>query len=190
MTPWESRGQSAWWVPGNFSVISFHFRSLSLRERNIPFSRSVSQSLSLCMETFVITNSHSAAPPSKAVKKCRFYWFSSLYSFWVFVGHKSLQLLQNWYQTWHQFSKSLKTFMAGIYKLIDWAFDTTEYWIFFIFYFLFLSNKALWHQFSKSWRLLWPEFTSSLIELLTQLSTGFFFFLSNKALTLFSSISA
>ena len=60
VTPWELREQSAWWVTWNFSVISFNFLSLSipLRERNIPFSRSVSQSLSLCMEIFVITNSH------------------------------------------------------------------------------------------------------------------------------------
>ena len=71
VTPWELREQSAWWVTWNFSVIPSHFLSLSLREINIPFSWSVSQSLSLCMETFVINNSHSAAP-SKAVKKCRF----------------------------------------------------------------------------------------------------------------------
>ena len=56
VTPWELREHSAWWVTWNFYVI--------------PFSRSVSQSLS-CMETFVITHSHYVAP-SKAVRKCHF----------------------------------------------------------------------------------------------------------------------
>ena len=122
VTPWELREQSAWWVPWNFSVISFHFLSLSLRERNIPFSWSVSHSLSLCMETFVITNSHYIAP-LKAVKKCRFF-IDSLVSI---PFQSSLAPI---------FQK-LKTFMAGIYKLIDWAFDTSEYWntIFLFFFF-------------------------------------------------------
>ena len=51
VTAWELREQSAWWVTWNFSVIPFHFLILSIRERTILFSRSVSQSLSLCMET-------------------------------------------------------------------------------------------------------------------------------------------
>ena len=99
--------------------------------------------------------------PRKLLRNVVFYWLSSLYSFWVFVGHKSLQAFGKLVPSLVPILQKLKTFMV-------------------------------WHQFSKSWRLLWPEFTSSLIELLTQLSTGFFFFffLSSKALTLFSSISA
>ena len=46
VTPWELREQSAWWVTWNFSVISFHFLSLSLREKKYSLL-SISQSISV-----------------------------------------------------------------------------------------------------------------------------------------------
>ena len=58
-----------WWVTWNFSVIPFHFLSLSLREKYSFLS--ISQSISV---------------PRKLLRNVGFHWLSSLYSFSVFVG--------------------------------------------------------------------------------------------------------
>ena len=136
VTPWELRKQSDWWVTWNFSVIPFHFLSLSLREEIFPF---LDQSVNLCPSVW----KHLWSPilimrrPRKMLRNVVFHWLASLYSFSVFVGTN--------------FPKAKDFYGRNL--------------------------QAHWLSFRHNW----------VLEYI------FFFFLSfiiNKALTLFSSISA